>query len=196
MASTKRNPIWKPIRRRLGRMYLRLIGWRVEGDVPAEPRYVAIAAPHTSYWDFPHMIAFGFATDQYISFLMKASMFKGPLAPVFRKLGGIPVDRSGSFGLVDSVVREFEKNDQLIIVIAPEGTRSKRDHWKSGFYNIAVKADVPIALGFMDYENKVVGYGPLLIPSGDEAGDASMMADFYDDKRGKYPDQATPASLG
>ena len=195
-AHLKRNPIWRPIRRRLGRIYLWMIGWRIEGKVPSEPKYVAIAAPHTSYWDFTHMIAFGFATDQYISFLMKASMFKGPAGALFRKMGGIPVYRSEAFGLVDSVVREFDKAERLIVVIAPEGSRSKRDHWKSGFYQIAVKANLPIALGFMDYERKVVGYGPLLIPSGDEAGDVSMMADFYDDKRGKYPDQETPAALG
>ena len=195
-AHLKRNPIWRPIRRRLGRIYLWMIGWRIEGKVPSEPKYVAIAAPHTSYWDFTHMIAFGFATDQYISFLMKASMFKGPAGALFRKMGGIPVYRSEAFGLVDSVVREFDKAERLIVVIAPEGSRSKRDHWKSGFYHIAVKANLPIALGFMDYERKVVGYGPLLIPSGDEAGDVSMMADFYDDMRGKYPDQETPAALG
>ena len=195
-AHLKRNPIWRLIRRRLGRIYLWMIGWRIEGKVPSEPKYVAIAAPHTSYWDFTHMIAFGFATDQYISFLMKASMFKGPAGALFRKMGGIPVYRSEAVGLVDSVVREFDKAERLIVVIAPEGSRSKRDHWKSGFYHIAVKANLPIALGFMDYERKVVGYGPLLIPSGDEAGDVSMMADFYDDMRGKYPDQETPAALG
>lgn len=195
-AHLKRNPIWRLIRRRLGRIYLWMIGWRIEGEVPSEPKYVAIAAPHTSYWDFTHMIAFGFATDQYISFLMKASMFKGPAGALFRKMGGIPVYRSEAVGLVDSVVREFDKAERLIVVIAPEGSRSKRDHWKSGFYHIAVKANLPIALGFMDYERKVVGYGPLLIPSGDEAGDVSMMADFYDDMRGKYPDQETPAALG
>jgi len=195
-AHLKRNPIWRLVRRRLGRIYLWMIGWRIEGEVPSEPKYVAIAAPHTSYWDFTHMIAFSFATDQYISFLMKASMFKGPAGALFRKMGGIPVYRSEAVGLVDSVVREFDKAERLIVVIAPEGSRSKRDHWKSGFYHIAVKANLPIALGFMDYERKVVGYGPLLIPSGDEAGDVSMMADFYDDMRGKYPDQETPAALG
>ncbi len=188
--------IWPAIRRRLGHSYLWLIGWRIEGIIPSEPKYVAIAAPHTSYWDFPHMIAFAFATDQHVSFLMKASMFVGPFGILFRGLGGIPVDRSGAFGLVDSVVREFEKNERLIVVVAPEGSRSKRDHWKSGFYHIAMKADVPIALGFMDYGRKIVGYGPLLFPSGDEQGDASMLADFYDDKHGRHPDQETPPSFG
>lgn len=191
----KRNPIWHPVRRQIGRLYLWLIGWRIEGEVPSEPKYVAIAAPHTSYWDFTHMIAFGFATDQYISFLMKASMFKGPAGALFRKMGGIPVDRDGAHGMVGSVVGEFDRSERLIVVIAPEGSRSKREHWKSGFYRIAMKAQVPIALGFMDYERKVVGYGPLLIPSGDEDGDASLLADFYEGMRGRNAGQESPARL-
>jgi 1-acyl-sn-glycerol-3-phosphate acyltransferase len=195
MARRVRNPVWHFVRRALGRGYLRLLGWRIEGEVPSDPKFVAIASPHTSYWDFPHMIAFGFASGQYISFLMKASMFKGPAGILFRKMGGVPVDRSAAFGMVDSVVKAFDEAEELIVVIAPEGSRSKREHWKSGFYHIAMKAQVPIACGFMDYEKKVVGYGPLLIPSGDEVGDASMLADFYDDKKGRYPEQTTPPSF-
>ncbi len=190
-----RRGVWDPIRRSLGRGYLRAIGWKIEGEVPAVPRFVAIAAPHTSYWDFPHMMAFGFATGQYISFLMKASMFVGPLGVLLRRMGGIPVDRSGAFGMVESVVREFESRSTLTVVIAPEGSRSRRDHWKSGFYQIAVKAGVPIALGYMDYARKAVGYGPLLTPSGDEREDAARLAAFYRDKRGRYPEKQSTPSL-
>ena len=195
MTRTPRSGLWHRVRRVLGRGYLKLLGWRIEGEVPSAPKYVAIAAPHTSYWDFPHMIAFGFATGQYISFLMKASMFAGPLGPLFRGMGGIPVDRTGTFGLVDSVVREFGARDELIVVIAPEGTRRLGEHWKSGFYQIALKADIPIAMGFMDYGEKVVGYGPLFHPTGDEHSDARAIADFYAEKTGRYPAQATPASF-
>jgi 1-acyl-sn-glycerol-3-phosphate acyltransferase len=191
-----RRGVWDPIRRLLGRGYLWLMGWQTEGEIPSAPRFVVVAAPHTSYWDFPHMMAFGFASGQYISFLMKASMFKGPLGALFRKMGGIPVDRSGSFGLVDSVVRAFEANDELIVVIAPEGTRSKRKHWKSGFYHVALKAGVPIALSYMDYGRKTVGYGPMLWPSGDEHADVLILAEFYAGKQGRNPGQETPPTFG
>ena len=190
--SREHGGLWDPVRRLLGRAWLRAFGWQVEGSIPVEPRYVAIAAPHTSYWDFPHMMAFGFATGQRISFLMKASMFVGPLGALLRKMGGIPVDRSAAHGLVESVVRAFDEREELIVVIAPEGSRSRRDHWKSGFYRIALKAQVPIALGYLDYGHKRVGYGPMLVPSGDELGDASIFADFYADKQGRYPGQESP----
>lgn len=195
MAAVRRSDVWDWTRRRLGRGWLRVFGWRIEGEVPQERRFVAIAAPHTSYWDFPHMIAFGFATGQHISFLMKASLFVGPVGVLFRGLGGIPVDRSGSFGLVDSVVRAFAERDELIVVIAPEGSRSRREQWKSGFYQIAVEAGVPIALGYMDWGRRVVGYGPLLRPTGDRPRDQAVLAAFYADKRGRHPEQESAVAL-
>jgi 1-acyl-sn-glycerol-3-phosphate acyltransferase len=181
------------VRRWLGRTYLRLAGWRIEGAIPSEPKFVVVAAPHTSYWDFPYMIAFSFATRQHSSFLMKASLFVGPLGSFLRRLGGIPVDRAVAGGLVESVAREFEGRDELILVIAPEGTRARGEYWKSGFYHVARRAGVPIALSFLDYGNKTVGYGPLFWPSGD--GDEELLVSFYADKRGRYPDQATPPRL-
>jgi 1-acyl-sn-glycerol-3-phosphate acyltransferase len=195
MSRKLRSGPWDRVRRAIGRAWLWLFGWRIEGEVPSEPRYVAIAAPHTSYWDFPHMIAFGFATGQYISFLMKASFFEGPLGALLRHMGGIPVDRRGAHGLVDSVVREFAARDELVVVIAPEGSRERCDHWKSGFYRIALKAGVPIAMGFMDYGEKVLGYGPLLHPTGDVERDSEALAAFYADKEGRYPDQGSPPRL-
>ncbi len=193
MARRERGGLWHPLRRWLGRTYLRVLGWRIEGEVPDEPRFVAIAAPHTSYWDFPHMIAFGFATGQYISFLMKKSLFVGPLGPLFRGLGGVPVDRSRAGGLVDSVVREFAERDELIVVIAPEGTRGRSEYWKSGFHQIALKAGVPIAMGFLDYGRKVVGYGPTYRPG--DPGSAELLANFYSGIRGRHPEQQSPPRL-
>ena len=171
------------------------MGWRIEGEVPSEPKLVAIAAPHTSYWDFAHMIAFAFATGQYISFLMKASMFRGPMGGLIRGLGGISVDRSQAHGLVESVTRTLEKNDELILVIAPEGSRKRGEYWKSGFYHVARSAGVPIAMGFLDYGRRVVGFGPLLWPSGDVESDVMALQAFYADKRAKYPEQHTPPRL-
>lgn len=195
MSRRERSDWWEPVRRALGRGYLKLAGWRIEGEIPGEPKFVAIAAPHTSYWDFPHMMAFGFATGQHISFLMKASMFRGPLGTLLRGLGGIPVDRSGSRGLVEAVAQALEKTDELILVIAAEGSRSRRDYWKSGFYHVARGAGVPVALGYLDYGKRVVGYGPALWLTGDIESDMESIAEFYADKRGKYPERQTPARL-
>lgn len=195
MARARRPGVWDRVRRVLGSAWLRLAGWRIEGEVPGEPRFVAIAAPHTSYWDFPHMIAFGFATGQYISFLMKASLFRGPWGALFRAMGGIPVERSAAHGLVESVVRSLEKSDEMILVVAPEGTRGRGDYWKSGFYHVARGAGVPIAMGFLDYARGVVGYGPLLWPSGDLESDVLALQAFYADKQGRHPEQQTPPRL-
>lgn len=193
MARPRRSGLWHPIRGWMGRTYLRLAGWRVEGEIPSELKFVAIAAPHTSYWDFPHMIAFGFATGQYISFLMKDSLFSGPLGTLLRGLGGVPVDRSRPGGLVASVAEEFHRRDELIVVIAPEGTRNRRDFWKSGFHRVAMKAGVPIAMGFLDYGRKVVGYGPLYWPTAD--GNEDILSAFYTGMQGRHPGQETPPRL-
>ncbi len=189
----RRSGVWDPVRRWMGRLYLRLFGWRIEGEVPSELKFVAIAAPHTSYWDFPHMIAFGFATGQYISFLMKESLFIGPLGALLRGMGGISVDRSRAGGLVDSVAEEFARRDELIVVIAPEGTRRRGECWKSGFHRVALRAGVPIAMGFLDYGRRVVGFGPLYWPS--EDGDEELLASFYGGMQGSHPGQETPPRL-
>ncbi len=188
----RRGGVWDTIRRFLGRIYLRLFGWCVIGEMPPAKKFVAIAAPHTSYWDFPHMIAFGFATGQYIRFLMKHSLFEGPLGPLLRKMGGIPVDRRQPQGLVEEVSRAMDKADELILVVAPEGTRQRGDYWKSGFYRLAEGSGVPIGLGFLDYGRREVGYGPLIWPRGDIAADMEEIEAFYADKRAKFPEQQTP----
>jgi 1-acyl-sn-glycerol-3-phosphate acyltransferase len=175
MAQQRSSGLWSRVRRWLGQTYLRIAGWRIEGKIPTERKFVVIAAPHTSNWDFPYMIAYSFATDQHISFLMKVSFFVGPFGSFLRGLGGVPVDRAVVGGLVESVAREFKERDELI------------------FYNVALKAGVPIALSFLDYGNKVVGYGPLLWPGGDN--DEEILRSFYADKRGRYPEQETPPHL-
>lgn len=184
--------IWNTVRRAMGRAYLALSGWRVVGEMPDAAKFVAIAAPHTSYWDFPHMMAFGFATGQHIHFLMKHTMFEGLLGGLLRALGGIPVDRSQPQGLVEAVSRAMDKTDELILVVAPEGTRQRGDYWKSGFYRLAQGAGVPIGLGFLDYGRREVGYGPTLWPTGDLAADMETIEAFYAEKRAKFPDQQTP----
>ena len=191
-ARQQRGGVWDAVRRALGRSYLKLTGWRIEGEMPDVPRLVAIAAPHTSYWDFPHMMAFGFATGQYIHFLMKHTMFEGPLGVLLRAMGGIPVDRRQPQGLVEAVSRAMDKHDELTLVVAPEGTRRRAEYWKSGFYRLAQGAGIPIGLGYLDYGRREVGFGPLFWPTGDIATDMEAIEAFYADKRGKFPEQQTP----
>lgn len=106
-----------------------------------------------------------------------------------RKLGGIPVDRSRASNVVSSVVEQFGKYDELNVVITPEGTRKRTEHWKKGFYYIALKANVPIIVGFMDFGNKICGTGPVIYPSGDFDADFKIIEDFYRGMKGKYPER-------
>jgi 1-acyl-sn-glycerol-3-phosphate acyltransferase len=174
---------------RLAIFILRIFGWRLEGQPPDIPRYVVIGAPHTSNWDFPLAILIALAYRIKIVFMMKHTMFRWPFGYFFRVLGGIPIDRRSKHNVVAQSVEAFRNSSRLIMVIPPEGTRSKTRYWKTGFYYIAHGAGVPIALAFVDFKRKVAGFGPALIPSGDILADMEIIRDFYKDKVGKNPQQ-------
>lgn len=154
-----------------------------------------MAYPHTSNWDFPFTLAVAYYHDVDIRWLGKKQMFNFPFGWFFRALGGIPVDRTKATGLVDSVVATIESYDELLVVIPPEGTRGQSGRWKSGFYWVAVKANVPIVLSFLDYSRKVGGIGTVFPPSGDLEADFVKIRDFYDGVRGKYPEKQVAISL-
>jgi 1-acyl-sn-glycerol-3-phosphate acyltransferase len=122
-----------------------------------------------------------------IRFMGKDSLFRGPLGPLMRSLGGIPVNRRERTNLVDLMAAKFEEYDGLIVGIAPEGTRRKTSHWKSGFYYIALKAHVPIMMAYLDYGNKVIGVGPGFTPSGNIHADFEIIREFYAGIKGKVP---------
>jgi 1-acyl-sn-glycerol-3-phosphate acyltransferase len=152
--------------RTLGRSYLRLSGWRIEGAWPEVPKYVAVVAPHTSNWDFPLGVAVAFAVELRVSWLGKHTLFRTPFKTCLRWLGGIPVNRKASHGAVRGCVKAFEAAPALMLTVAPEGTRKGVSDWKSGFYRIAMQASVPIMpIGF-DYREHVVRLMPLFQPSG------------------------------
>lgn len=176
-----------PLSQRLAHIILRLTGWRTHVLRQRTSRYVLIGAPHTSNWDFGLMLLLMAAEQLPIRFMGKDSLFRGPLGPLMRSLGGIPVNRRESTKLVDQIAAKFEEYDELIIGIAPEGTRSKVSHWKTGFYYIAMKANVPIAMAYLDYGNKIVGVGPSFIPSGDLKADFEIIRAFYSGIVGKNP---------
>ncbi len=184
------------VKRLIGRTYLWLLGWRCEGELPTADKYVVIAAPHTSNWDMPAMIAFAWAFGMpSMTWMGKDSLFRFPLKTLLTWLGGLPIERSESHNLVESLAEEFGRRDQMVLAIPPSGTRGRRDYWKSGFYFIARAAGVPIAMSFLDYSQKRGGFGPTLVPGEDLQADMDLVRAFYQGKIGRYPDKMSTIRL-
>ena len=170
-------------------LLIRLTGWKMEGKKPPARKYVLIAAPHTSNWDFIYTIALAFSFNIKVYWMGKSGLFKGPMGPWMRFMGGIPVYRDKANGLVQQVADRFNSHSELVVAIPPEGTRGKVGQWKSGFYHVANTAGVPIALGFLDFRNKTGGFGPMFSPTGDFEKDLAKIQAFYKDITGKHPDR-------
>jgi 1-acyl-sn-glycerol-3-phosphate acyltransferase len=175
------------VRKRLARLFLRLARWEAEGARPEPPRYVLIAAPHTSNWDLAYLLALATHFDVRISWMGKHTLFRPPLGWVMRRVGGIPVVRSRRGNLVAELAKRFAEADELALVVPAEGTRAYADHWKSGFYHVARTAGVPIVMGYLDYARRRGGFGPALHPTGDVRQDMDRIRAFYADKTAKYP---------
>ena len=181
------TPVLQAILPGAARFVLSLMGWRTEGLLPLIPKFVLVGAPHTSNWDLPYTMLMAFAFRARIHWMGKTSIFRRPFRGFFQWLGGIPVNRSRSTDLVAQSIQEFKRKTHLILTIAPAGTRKRVGQWKSGFYHIARGADVPIALGFLDYRRKVGGIGPLIYPSGNFDADMETIRTFYNSVTGKHP---------
>ena len=147
------------------------MGWRIEGDVPDLPKMVIIAAPHTTNWDFIVGIAAKLALGLSVLWLGKASLFRFPLSGLMRALGGLPVDRATSNNVVVGIVRQFETRDQLVLGLAPEGTRKRVPRWRTGFYHIARGAHVPIVTVALNWEARALQIGPPFVTTGDADAD-------------------------
>ncbi|MCG9026197.1 lysophospholipid acyltransferase family protein [Laribacter hongkongensis] len=178
------TPILRPLLALVARVGLRLSGWRVEGQFPADSRYVLIGAPHTSNWDFPLALGVCFACNVKIYWMGKSSLFCGLAGPVMRWLGGIPVNRDKPGGLVGQMITAFGRQPELVLAIPPEGTRSRVSEWKTGFYYIAQRAGVPVLPVYVDGARKVVGIAPLFYPTGDLEGDLPKIRAIYAGKQG------------
>lgn len=185
-----------PLAKTLARTLLRLTGWSVVGEAPTLARCVVIFAPHTSTWDFPLLILVKYAFGGPIHYLGKHTLFRPPFGWLFRATGGIPVVRHERRHFVDEAVRLFEERPSLWLAISPEGTRRKTDHWKSGFYRIALAAKVPVLLAFVDAAKKECGVGELVELSGDVERDLALVRAFYADKRGIVPELASTIRFG
>ena len=179
----------------LPKKILNLVGWQIEIVLPKEKKFVLIGAPHTSNWDFPLALLTFWTLDLKIYWVAKKQMFWGPLHYLFTSLGGIPVDRKSSTGFIEQIANRFDEADEMVLTISPEGTRSKTEHWKSGFYHIATTAKVPICLAYVDYSNKKLGFTEVIYPSGDIDADMEIIAKFYKNIKGKQPQNQGPVRL-
>ena len=174
----------------LAKLILWLFGWKVVGGLPAGVRKcVVLVAPHTSMWDFVvGRLAFT-VLHVPVKFLIKQEMFRHGLGQVLKAMGGIPVDRSKSSNMVEQVAKIFDQYASLYIAVTPEGTRKLVTSWKKGYYYIAIKANVPVVLGFLDYKEKRCGLEKVLIPSGDYEKDFRLIEAFYRGRHGKHPER-------
>lgn len=173
----------------LAKLLFRLCGWRTEGAVPQPPRFVIIAAPHTSNWDAFIMVTAAYIFRVKLAWFVKDAAFVFPLGPIVRFFGGIPIDRKARNNVVGQAVARFQNTDRLILAVPPEATRKRSDSWKTGFYHIARGAGVPIVLGYVDYGRKVAGLGPAFVPTGDIQTDFKVFDVFYAAVTPKFPAQ-------
>jgi 1-acyl-sn-glycerol-3-phosphate acyltransferase len=185
------TPIVNTLLRGLSIGFLKLTGWKVEGSLPPHAtKSVLIAAPHTSNWDLPYTLMVAFALRLTPYWMGKESIFKPPFRGIMMWLGGIPVRRESSNNLVAASAEAIKAADGPVqLIVPPEGTRSKARYWKTGFYYIAVSAQVPIVMAYMDYARKVSGLGPVFVPTGDIEADMVAIKAFYAPFKGKNPDQ-------
>jgi 1-acyl-sn-glycerol-3-phosphate acyltransferase len=185
------TPVVNTVLRTFSVAFLKLTGWKIVGQLPADARKsVFIAAPHTSNWDLPYTLMVAFTLRLNIYWMGKAQIFRWPFGPLMRWLGGVAVQREQANNLVAASVQALQNSDGPVqLVVPPEGTRSKVRYWKTGFYYIALGAQVPIVMSFMDYGNKVSGLGPAFLPTGDIEADMVAIKAFYAPFKGKNPDQ-------
>ncbi|MDD7914072.1 1-acyl-sn-glycerol-3-phosphate acyltransferase [Polaribacter ponticola] len=165
-----------------------ILGWKMENDFPKEhKKYVVIAAPHTSWQDFPIAILARMSSGTMVNFIGKNSLFKGPFGFFFRGLGGTPVDRTKNNNLVDAIVDIFNSKEEFKLGLSPEGTRKKVEKWKTGFYYIAKGANVPIVMATLDFENKIIKISKPYFTTDDKEKDFKFFYAYYENIKGKNP---------
>jgi 1-acyl-sn-glycerol-3-phosphate acyltransferase len=175
------------VSRLLARWLLRRTGWDTEGERPAARSFVLVGAPHTSNWDLLWFLAITRAFDVRPRFMAKHTLFRWPMGPIMRWLGGLSVRRHLRQNVVDQVIELFEQDPDLIVAIPVEGTRKHTKYWKSGFYHIARGADVPVVPGYLDYARRRGGFGPEMRLTGDVRADMDRIRAFFADKQPRHP---------
>lgn len=171
-------------------LLLRLFGWTAVLTPPPGPKAVVMFYPHTSNWDFPLGVLFKAQYGLDIHWAAKDTLFRFPVRGLLLWLGGVPINRRERTGMIGQLLARFASSESFYLCIAPEGTRSKTDHLKTGFYRLACEAGVPLGLAFADYRTKRVGIERWLTLSGDEAADLAVLRAFYREKRAFDPSKA------
>ena len=177
---------------RIARLILKLGGWTLVGGVPDIHKAVIIGAHHTSNWDGFWALTYKVAVGLDVKFFIKDTLFWFPLNVVLRALGGVPLDRSRAGRAVEQAVELLDSSDSFFFGLAPEGTRAVKEGWKSGFYRIAERANVPVVFGFFCYKTRRLGIGPMMTLTGDVDADLAIIGSFYDTVEGRYPEKASP----
>lgn len=180
---------------RLFAWWFKMKGWKI-GGFPANIKTgVMIAAPHTSNWDFVYALGALRIVGVKVSYLAKKELFKWPFSTLLKNTGGIPVERKKNYRLVDSIIEIFKQKDDLVLMISAEGTRTHVDKWKSGFYYIALGAEVPVYPAYLDYKTKTAGIGPAIWLTGNKEKDAEVIKQFYSGKTAKFPEHFNPEAI-
>jgi 1-acyl-sn-glycerol-3-phosphate acyltransferase len=170
--------------------WFRLFGWKIEGKLPETKKYLIVVAPHTSNWDFAVGYCVKHIMDLHPDFLAKNSLFKIPLVGWFlRSMGGHPVDRSKNTNMVDAIVEKYATSEKFIMTITPEGTRSYSPNWKTGFYRVAEKANIPIVKAGFDYGKRTVYFDEPRYVTGNMEAEIEEMKAWYRTKKGKHPEK-------
>ncbi len=170
--------------------WYRRSGWTAHGVLPTERKFIILGASHTSNWDFPVFLGTVHAVGRRVRFIGKSSLFKGPLVGFMRSLGGVPVDRHAPQDLVSQIVEQIGVHDDFLLIVAAEGTRSRTTSWKTGFYQIALRAGIPIVCAGPDYPTRRGIFGPIIHPTGDYETDMAPAFAFFRSLRPRHPERA------
>lgn len=173
----------------ISKFLLKLFGWKTRLTVPNHPKAIICVAPHTSNWDFVIGKLAYTSTGRRSGFLMKESWFFFPLGCIFRAMGGVAVPRKKGSELTDSIATKFHESEKMVLAITPEGTRKQNPKWRKGFLYIAVKANIPIQLAYIDYKEKEIGIVTEFKPTGDIEADLHIIKEYYKNFNAKYPEK-------
>ena len=172
-------------------IYFKILGWKVTGNTQMSKssikKAVIIAAPHTSWIDFPLGILLRSVLNLKTNFVGKKELFVFPFGWIFRALGGAPIDRHTKENKVQAIAKLFEDKEEFRMAMSPEGTRKKVEEWRTGFYYIAKAANVPIFMFTLDFAKRENKISEAFYPTDDKEADFKFMRSYFKDAIGKVP---------
>lgn len=181
------TPVIQPIFRAIALLAAKITGWKMTAPPPEFKKAIFAGGPHTSNWDFLIMLMGILIWRLDMHWIGKHTLSKGAAGPLMRWLGGISIDRSSSINFVDQIVQRFNESEELLLIIAPEGTRKPVERWRTGFYHMAKGADVPIVLVSLDYQKKEIGIVSIEKAQGDAEQDIARYQSLLQHVTGKNP---------